>query len=77
MEDDIDSGLKNLVFCENGILEKGLKIITKDYAGKHCRRIHFFPHTGRLQKYPLRRKEDREKLFAREKAYMEDVSSGL
>ncbi|MCB9964269.1 MAG: chemotaxis protein CheD [Rhodospirillales bacterium] len=73
MEDSFDIGLKSAVFVQKDILEKGLKLITQDVGGSHCRRVHFFPYTGRLERYPMRRKQDREMLWAREKDYLNGV----
>ena len=66
MNDAFDIGLKNTVFCQNEIVTKGLPLITKDVGGSHSRRIHFFPYTGRMEKYPMRREEDQIAMQKRE-----------
>ena len=73
MNDEFDMGLKNVVFAQNEIIEKGLKLITQDIGGEHCRRINFFPYTGRMEKLPLRRDADQAELWAREQEYLKQV----
>ncbi len=62
MNDEFDMGLKNAVFAQNEILDKGLRLITQDIGGENCRRVHFFPYTGRMEKHPLRREKDKNVL---------------
>ena len=73
MNDEFDMGLKNAVFAQNEILEKGLNLVTRDIGGENCRRIHFFPYTGRMEKYQLRRDEDKGDLWMREQDYLKHV----
>ncbi len=73
MNDEFDMGLKNIIFAQTEIMDKGLRMITKDVGGESCRRIHFFPYTGRMEKHALRRKKDIEELWKREHTYLEQV----
>ena len=73
MNDTFDIGLTNSVFCQNEIVKKGLNLITKNVGGKHSRRVHFFPYTGRMEKYPLRRKEDQDAMWQRESDYFSKI----
>ncbi len=73
MNDDFDMGLKNVVFAQNEIIEKGLKLISQDVGGENCRRVNFFPYTGRMEKFPLRRESDQKELWRREREYLQQV----
>ena len=70
-QDVLDTNIKNIVFYQKQIFERGLKIITRDIGGDHCRRIHFMPTNGRIDKYPLRRNADRDALQAREREFLD------
>lgn len=54
----IDAGTKNYVFVREYIARKGLSILNEDLGGKHVRRVHFFPATGRAVRMVLRRAAD-------------------
>ena len=77
MNDEFDMGLKNAVFAQNEIIDKGLRLITQDIGGENCRRIHFFPYTGRMEKHHLRREQDKEMLWQREKEYLDKIKDKL
>lgn len=77
MNDEFDMGLKNAVFAQNEIIDKGLRLITQDIGGENCRRIHFFPYTGRMEKHPLRRDKDKKLLWQREQKYLDSLKEKL
>lgn len=73
-ESEHDVGLKNYVFSHHAIFEQGLQTMTRDIGGEECRRIHFFPFSGRVDKILLRRKADKAALRERELEYLNSLS---
>jgi chemotaxis protein CheD len=51
-------GQKNVEFAEQYLANEGMEIAAKHVGGFHPRRIHYFPHTGRVQMLQLRRGSD-------------------
>ena len=76
-EDEVDVGVKHQVFTQQAIMEKGLNVMSQDIGGDECRRIHFFPYTGRIMKHYLRREGDREALRQREQRYVKELRAEL
>lgn len=74
-EDIVDNGLKNYILSKDMLLRRGLKVAGEDIAGGVCRRVQFFPTTGRLVRQPLRRKNDIDRIRTEEMAYLDERAS--
>lgn len=57
-QDVPDAGTKNYIFVREYITRKGLTIVNEDLGGRHVRRVHFFPATGRAVRILLKRNSD-------------------
>lgn len=66
----LDEGLKNYILAKDMLMRRGLRVAGEDIAGRSCRRVHFFPGTGRLVRQPLRRAEDIARIRAGEAEYL-------
>jgi chemotaxis protein CheD len=51
-------GDKNIKFVREFLNEEGYKVVAENVGGKHPRRIHFFPDTGKVMMRMLKRKDD-------------------
>lgn len=51
-------GSNNAAFVREFLQWEGYKITSEDLEGPHARKIHYFPHTGKVMVRLLRRKED-------------------
>lgn len=74
-EDILDNGLKNYILAKDMLLRRGLKLAGEDIAGELCRRVQFFPTTGRLVRQPLRRKGDIDQIRTEEMAYLDEMTA--
>ncbi len=76
-EEILDNGLKNYILAKDMLMRRGLKVAGEDIAGGLCRRVQFFPTTGRLIRQPLRRKDDIDRIRTEEAVYLDGLTKLL
>ena len=69
-DDPHDAGTKTYIYVKSFLLERGLQIMSEDIGGTHIRRVHFFPETGAVSRFKLRRKSDFIDLKIEEEKYL-------
>ena len=62
-------GSRNAVFIRDFLQREKLRLVAEDLEGKHPRRVHYYPSTGKamirlLQRADDRRVVDEERIFA-------------
>ncbi len=67
-------GDKNATFVKKFLKDEGFKIASEHLGGKHPRRIHYFPETGKVFMRVLHRKEDDQKVLKEEKQYQSKIT---
>lgn len=72
--DPKDCGLKNYVFLKEYLERKKLRVMSEDTGGDVLRRIHFFPHTGAVSRFLLRRKSDVSDMSKQEYEYFSKLN---
>lgn len=65
-------GNDNIAFVHAYLTDENLQIAAEDLGGKHPRRVHYFPMTGRVFRLVLKREPDNE-VFRRELTYREKL----
>jgi len=58
IDSSLPIGQKNVEFAEHYLSKEGMPIAAKHVGGFRPRRIHYFPHTGKVQMLQLRRDND-------------------
>lgn len=53
-----DIGHRNATFVETYLAAESLPILVTDLRGRHARRVHYFPATGKVLLMELHRAED-------------------
>jgi chemotaxis protein CheD len=71
LEEFADSGLINFVFAKDYVVRKGLVVANVDIGGDECRRIHFHPASGKIERLKLRREGDIKALRDEETAFLQ------
>lgn len=73
--DDCDKGMKSRVFVREYLSRKGLHVMNEDIGGDYIRRVHFFPTTGKMVRWMLKRKPDFEAVAALEENFQKIIAS--
>jgi chemotaxis protein CheD len=72
MKGHSDIGHRNAGFVEQYLADESLTIAATHLRGKHARRVHYFPATGRVMLLELRRAED-QSVAKRETLYKSQI----
>lgn len=76
LDDSQDHGTKNMVFVQEYLARKGISLLNADLGGPLIRRVHFFPMTGRMVRFMLRRQSDFAEVKKLEAAYNKKITTG-
>lgn len=66
-------GDKNVMFVRKYLADEGIKIASEDLGGTQPRRLHYYPHSGKVMMRRLNRKEDFENVAKEEVGYQKNL----